>query len=172
MDQGEGARDGPDPVVRVLFGRSRAVSIRAVAFAVALFIVVALFAYATMAASENVVYFDVPRGSFDSPLWLGFERAFRHPGLVVGLAALHAYLNEGYLPAVLLASAPFLGMNIWIYHGPYPGPYVLILKPLVGSWGWLPYVIRVVFPWATLGFLVGVVVRWLRTRVVDLSEPI
>lgn len=168
----EEARDGHDLLVRVFWGRKRAVTMRAIAFAVALFVVVAIFEYANMAAYENVVYFDIPRASWDYGLWGPFRKAFRHPGLIIGLAAVHAYLNEGYLPSVLLASAPIHGVKIWVYYGPHPGPYVLILRPLVGYWEWALGVPLYALPLATLGFIVGFVVRWLRTEVLDFSEPI
>lgn len=172
MSREEGAIDEQDIGVRVLWGRSGPLSIRAVVFAVALFLAVVVFRYATMAAVEDVVYFDIARSAMDFVLWRGLVQTFSSPVLVVGLAAIHAYLNEGYLPSFLLGLAPVLGMNILIFSGPYPGPYVLTLKPIVGNWGWIPHVARVTFLWATVGFLVGFVVRWLWTEALDRSEPI
>lgn len=171
MSRESGVVDRHDLGARLLWGRSRPLSTRAVVFAVALFIVVVVFRYTSMAASEDLVYFDIARGSMEFVPWAGLNKAFSYPGLVVGLAAIHAYLNEGYLPAYLLGLAPVLGTSILIFSGPYPGPYVLTLKPLAGNWGWVSHVIRHTFLWATVGFIVGIAVRWLRTEVLGRSEP-
>lgn len=170
MSREAGGRGERDLGVRVFWGRSRPLSVRAVVFAVALFLVVLVIRYTTMAASEEVVHFDIARSAADFALWWGLIQAFRSPVLVVGLAAIHAYLNDGYLPSLLLGLAPVLGMNLLIYAGPYPGPYVLTLKPFVGNWDWIPHVARVTVLWASVGFLAGFGARWLRGEVLDRSK--
>lgn len=171
MSREAGAVDRQELGARLLWGRSRPLGTRAIVFAAALFLVVVVFRYASMAASEDIVYFDIARGSMESVPWRELNTAFSYPGLVVGLAAIHAYLNEGYLPSFLLGLAPALGTSILIFSGPYPGPYVLTLKPLVGDWEWLPQVIRYTLLWATVGFIVGLAVRWLQTEALDRPEP-
>lgn len=158
--------------VRVFWGRRDSVSLRAVAFAVVLFVVVTGFNYVDMAAAENVVYVNVNRGLYDVVLWRGVIAAFSHPGLVVGLAALHAYLNEGFLPALLLALAPTVGMDFWVYAGQFPEPYVLIPRPLVGYWGWVLSDRWIVARFGTLGFLVGLLARYIQIEVLDRPEQV
>lgn len=79
--------------------------------------------------------------------------------LVVGLAAVHAYLNEGYLPSVALASAPIFGASLWTI-GSLSGVANLYLDPASA--------VRRTFPealaFATVGFLVGIGLRWLTSR--------
>lgn len=171
MGQVTEAIERPDRRRRLFWGQSHNVSRRVVAVAVALFLVVAVIRYLNMAVSEDLVYLDLARGSLEFVPWQLFLLVVDHPVVIVGLAAISAYLNEGYLPTVLLAVAPSVGVNIWIFSGPFPGPYVLTLKPFVGHWEWVWSVTRSALPWATVGFLVGFVVRWLRTEVVGLSEP-
>lgn len=159
-----GGHDGPDPVVRFLLGRHRAVSLRAIVFAVALFLVAAVFQYATMAAAEELRQFG---GITQTLPWEALGMTLSHPGLVVGLAAIHAYLNEGCLPAVLLAAAPVLGMRTWTYYGPFGGPYVLVFEPIAGVLHSVPRVAL----YATPGIAIGFAARWLRIEYLDLPEP-
>jgi len=158
-------------LVRLVRGRRRRISVRAVEFAVALFVVVAAFEFVWMASVEELVYLDIDRGSFEYGLVTDIVDGFAHPLLLAGLAGLHAYLNEGYLPSLLLAAAPAAGASIWIFSGPHPGPYVLTLKPLVGHWEWVPTLLRLAVLPATLGFLLGILTRRIRLDVLGLPEP-
>jgi hypothetical protein len=74
--------------------------------------------------------------------------------LVIGLAATHAYFNAGYLPSVLLAVSPNIGIAIWVIQG--FDEYVAFMP-----WrfvGILPEGLLV----ATLGFLLGLGLRRIR----------
>lgn len=122
-----------------------------------------------MAAYEEVVYFNIDPEFVHSFLWQGVLEALAHPFLIAGLAALHAYLNEGYLPALVLASAPLIGDHLWIYSGSPGGPYVLTLEPLIGSWEWLPEVLSIALLWGTAGFVLGLLGRRFRTEVLGLE---
>lgn len=173
MSQSEKTVEVPDRLVRVIWGRNDAVSRRAVAFAVVLFVVVAVFNYVHMAINPDVVSLDPPRGLYDLVLWQGLIRAFGHPGFVVVLAAIYAYLNEGYLPAGLLAAAPAMGMELWIFQGAsVPGTYVIVPAPIADFWEWVPTVVRIVATYGTLGFLFGHVARYVRLEVLDRPAPV
>ena len=78
---------------------------------------------------------------------------------VVGLAALHAYLNEGYLPSLLLGWSVVFGNLSWTLVG-LSGTAAYRLD--------LPAAFERTFPeaaaLATLGFVMGVGLRRLRKR--------
>lgn len=161
----------PDRRSTLLWGQSQTLSRRVVIVAVVLLLFVAAVRFVSMSITEELVYLDLPRGSLEFVPWQAFNLVADHPVLIVGLAVVAAYLNEGFLPTVLLAVAPFIGVSIWIYSGAVPGPYVLTLKPLVGEWGWVWSVVSSAVPWAIVGFLGGLLVRWLPNESISLSEP-
>lgn len=68
-----------------------------------------------------------------------------------GLATIHAFLNEGYVPSLILAMAPSYGN--YVFNGPGAAPVWALVYIL-------PYVLTV----GTLGFLLGSTLRWFRGR--------
>lgn len=78
---------------------------------------------------------------------------------VVGLAALHAYLNEGYLPSVLLGWSPVFGNLSWT-NGSRSDVANYYLDPLTAFERTFPEALAL----ATLGFVVGVGLRRIRKR--------
>lgn len=79
--------------------------------------------------------------------------------VVVGLAAVHAYLNEGYLPSVLIGWSPVYGNVGWTIGSRREiGNYYLDLVAAFER----TFPEAVVL--ATLGFVVGVGLRWARHR--------
>lgn len=75
-----------------------------------------------------------------------------------GLAAIHANLNEGYLPSVVLAGAPAYGF--YLFNGPGAAPVWAL--DLV-----LPYAVG----YGTLGFLIGLATRRVDASRFHLPEP-
>lgn len=67
------------------------------------------------------------------------------------LAAINAYLNEGYLPSIILAAAPAYGF--YVFNGPGAGP--VWAAGIV-----LPYAVL----YGTIGFLIGMGLRQLRSE--------
>lgn len=78
---------------------------------------------------------------------------------VVGLAALHAYLNEGYLPSVLLGWSPAYGNLAWTIGSPTEVANYY-LDPAAAFERTFPEA----FVLATCGFVLGVGLRWVRRR--------
>lgn len=78
---------------------------------------------------------------------------------VVGLAALHAYLNEGYLPSVLLGWSPVYGNVVWTIGTPM-GIENYYLDPVGAFERTFPEAIVL----ATLGYIIGLGLRWIRKR--------
>lgn len=70
---------------------------------------------------------------------------------LAGLAAMHAYLNEGYVPSLVLAMAPSYGL--YVFNGPGAAPL----------WA-AAYVLPYVATAGTLGFILGGSLRWVRRR--------
>lgn len=79
--------------------------------------------------------------------------------VVVGVAAVHAYLNEGYLPSVLLGWSPVYGNAIWTI-GSWTTIRNYYLDPVAAFERTFPEAAVL----ATLGFLVGLVLRRIRQR--------
>lgn len=81
--------------------------------------------------------------------------------LVAGLAAVHAYFNLGYLTSILLALSPSIGTALWTIHGSYTNngfeEQYVGLEPMQ-VFQILPEGLLV----ATLGFLVGAALRYVR----------
>jgi hypothetical protein len=71
-----------------------------------------------------------------------------------GLAAIHAYLNEGYVPSLLVAALPSYGA--YLFYGPPPG----VVRPVSAATYVLPFAITA----GTIGFLIGFGARWARGR--------
>lgn len=96
----------------------------------------------------------------------GYLPSWHATGLffVIGLAALHAYLNEGYLPSILLGWSPVYGNFIWsIGHPSRIANYYL--DPVSAFERTFPEAVVL----ATLGFIIGVGLRWIRKRQWDYS---
>ena len=163
MEPTEEITSGPD-IVGAFLGQDRAVTLRAVVFAIVLALFMGVVAYINMSAAEGAQF----GGVEDTTLFLAIVSLDRIPVFFAGLAAVHAYLNEGYLPAVLLAAAPRVGSEMVNFAGPFGGPYTLALDPAEGVLEGLPYVL----PYATVGFLVGFAIRLLWVEVLDRPEPI
>ena len=87
------------------------------------------------------------------------SRAGAGAAFVVGLAALHAYLNDGYLPSVLLGWTPVFGNLTWTNGSP-SGVANYYLDPIAAFERTFPEALAL----ATLGFVVGVGLRWTRKR--------
>ena len=79
--------------------------------------------------------------------------------LVVSLAGLHAYLNEGYLPSILLGWSPVYGNVIWTI-GSLTAIENYFLDPVAAFERTFPEA----FVLATLGFLIGLGLRWVQKR--------
>lgn len=78
---------------------------------------------------------------------------------VIGLAALHAYLNEGYLPSILLGWSPVFGNVIWTIGSP-TAIENYYLDPVAAFERTFPEALVL----ATLGFIIGLSLRWIRKR--------
>lgn len=91
----------------------------------------------------------------------GYLPSWHATGLffVVGLAAVHAYLNEGYLPSVLLGWSPVYGNVIWTI-GSRSGIKNYYLDPIGAFESTFPEAVVL----GTLGFAIGLGLRWIRTR--------
>lgn len=86
------------------------------------------------------------------------------PVIVIGLAALHAYLNEGYLPSVLLGWSPAFGNVIWTIGSP-SGIENYYVDPVAAFERTFPEAAVL----ATLGFVLGFGLRRIRKRRRDVS---
>lgn len=78
---------------------------------------------------------------------------------VVGIAALHAYLNEGYLPSVLLGWSLVYGNVGWTI-GSLGGIENYYLDPIAAFERTFPEAVIL----STLGFVIGIGLRWARKR--------
>lgn len=75
---------------------------------------------------------------------------------VIGLAAVHAYLNEGYLPSILLGWSPVYGNVLWSI-GSLTEIKSYYLDPVSAFERTFPEAIIL----ATLGFVIGLSLRWI-----------
>jgi len=75
---------------------------------------------------------------------------------MVGLAAIHAYLNEGYVMSMLVAALPSYGH--YVFNGPGAAPV----------WA-ATYVLPFAIAAGPLGFLLGIGGRWARGRATPLE---
>lgn len=78
---------------------------------------------------------------------------------VIGLAALHSYLNEGYLPSVLLGWSPAFGNLSWTFRR-LSGVEQYYYDPVAAFERTFPEAVVL----ATLGFVFGVGLRSIRKR--------
>ncbi|NEU56416.1 hypothetical protein [Halorussus sp. MSC15.2] len=85
---------------------------------------------------------------------------------VIGLAALHAYLNEGYLPSVLLGWSLVYGNVIWTI-GSLQRIENYYLDPVAAFGRTFPEAVVL----ATLGFVIGIGLRQARKRRRDHAIP-
>ncbi|MFB6196645.1 MAG: hypothetical protein ABEI52_00025 [Halobacteriaceae archaeon] len=65
------------------------------------------------------------------------------------LAGIHGFLNEGYIPSLVLATAPSYG--VYVFNGPGAAPF----------WA-ATYVLPFAVTAGTVGFLLGIGIRWSR----------
>jgi len=79
--------------------------------------------------------------------------------VVIGLAAVHAFLNEGYLPSLLLGWSPVFGNVIWTIGSP-TGIENFYLDPIGAFQRTFPEAVVL----ATLGFVIGLGFRRIRKR--------
>jgi hypothetical protein len=77
--------------------------------------------------------------------------------IVIGLAAVHAYLNEGYLPSILLGWSPIYGSHSWTII-PLSDLEAYYLDPVSALERTFPEAVVL----ATLGFVIGLSLRRLR----------
>lgn len=150
---------------RLVVGEERRRTRVAVVFAGVLLVVAMTVDYLALAYYVGTVetpFFGSFREVFTlAPIW---ERGLASPTwvygyiLVVGLAAIHAYYNSGYLTSVVLASAPSIGTAFWSIGG--IDEYMVFTPELVFGR---------VFPeapiMATLGFLIGLGFRAVKQKV-------
>ena len=144
----------------LVVGESRARTRRALALAAGFLVGLAALEYVFL-LGPDVVWVDAAWRAFvlEPNLAVALDRGSFGAFLVVGLAAIQAYLNEGYLLSVLLASAPIFGAGLWSLGGPFRD-VKFYLDPASA--------VRRTFPealvYATVGFLVGLALRWLTGR--------
>lgn len=150
---------------RLLVGEDRRRTLSAVGLAGVLMVVAMVVDYLALSSvvgTVNTEFFWNIRDAFAlSPNpWRGGVSPTEVYGyiLVVGLAAIHAYLNSGYLTSALLASAPPIGTAFWSIGG--MDEYMLLTPELVFGR---------VFPealiMATLGFILGLGFRMVKRKV-------
>lgn len=147
-----------DRLTALLFGANRARTRRALVLAGVLLVATATIEYLLFHTGfEN----GVVETLHEVFLLVGYLPGREGMGavFVVGLAALHAYLNEGYLPSVLLGWSPVFGNLVWSITSPV-GIASYRLDPLAAFERTFPEAVAL----ATLGFLVGVGLRWTRKR--------
>lgn len=114
---------------------------------------------------EYLLYFT----GFDNEVLRTLHQVFRIDGYLptahaagalfaVSLAALHAYLNQGYLPSVLLGWSLIYGNLSWSID--FPGIEEYYLDPVAAFHRTFPEAVVL----ATIGFGIGLGLRWLRNR--------
>ncbi|WP_227353958.1 hypothetical protein [Haladaptatus salinisoli] len=149
----------------VLFGTDRTRTWRALALAGVFVIVGAGVEYLTLITGfENELLFELHQFFALDGTALGL--ATRGAVIVVGLSAIQAYLNEGYLPSLLLGIAPAYGNRLWTI-GSLDRIANLYLDPVSAAARTLPDGAIL----ASFGFLLGIGIRWaLRRRQRNSSE--
>lgn len=107
--------------------------------------------------------------AFENGVLLTLHQVFRIDGYLptahaagalfaVSLAALHAYLNQGYLPSVLLGWSLIYGNLSWTID--LPGIEEYYLDPVAAFHRTFPEAVVL----ATIGFGLGLGLRWFRNR--------
>jgi len=144
----------------LLVGESRARTRRALALAAGLLVGFAALEYAVLLGPDHELVDAIWRAFvLEADLATAADHGTLGAALVGGLAAIQASLNEGYLPSLLLASAPVFGASLWTI-GSRVRVANLHLDPASA--------VRRTFPeallFATVGFLVGLALRWLNGR--------
>ena len=92
--------------------------------------------------------------------------------VVVGLAAVHAYRNEGYLPSLLLATAPIYATYLFTVPGPVTGPVVPVADHVVFAPNWAArHVLPNTVAYGTVGFVLGIGIRYTRRRQASRGAP-
>lgn len=153
-----------DVLADLLVGRSRSRTRRALVLSAAYFLVGSGLA----ATVQGLPYEAIPRFAY------GFQNAVLiatgfgqfvdfvfAPGLVVvvGLAAIHAALNAGYLTSLLLATAPVYPHFLFTVPGPATVPAVHVGEVVVAPvWAAL-HVLPNTVAFGTLGFVLGLALR-------------
>jgi hypothetical protein len=150
----------PGRLRTLLVGESRARTRRALVLAVGFLVGLAALEYVFLLGPDHEVIDAAWRAYVLEPnLAVALDRGSFGAFLVVGLATIQASLNEGYLPSLLLASAPVFGAGLWSLGGPFRDVDIY-LDPASA--------VRRTFPeavaFATVGFLVGLALRWLNAR--------
>lgn len=85
--------------------------------------------------------------------------------LIGGLALIHAYLNEGLFPSLILATAPYYASYLFTVTGPRTGVVLTINDDLVVAPVWAAiHVFPNALLYGTLGFLTGLGARSLKRR--------
>lgn len=144
----------------LLVGEHRRLTGAAVLLAGGLFSVAGMVRYVALsrivAGSGTNVFFDVQQTFMLAPIW---EHRALVPTtwvygylLAIGLAGSHAYFNRGYLPSVLLAVAPQVGVAQWSIHG--MDAYIALTPALVFD---RVFPEGVLVP--TFGFVLGLALR-------------
>lgn len=145
--------------LRSLFvGEDRATTRRALLLAGGYVVALAVLEYAFLLGPDFELVDALWRAFvLESNLSTAVNRGTFGAVLVVGLAAIYAYLNEGYLVSVILASAPIFGAGLWTLGGPYRR-VDLYLDPVSAVQRTFPEAVL----FATVGFLLGIGLRRLR----------
>lgn len=115
---------------------------------------------------QSISHHTVPRFVY------GFRRAFLietgygqlvdlayQPGffVAVGLAAIQAYFNAGYLPSILLATAPIYPVFVFTVPGPRTLAVIRLGDDLVFAPYWAAeHVLPNTITYGTIGFLIGI----------------
>lgn len=85
--------------------------------------------------------------------------------LIAGLALIHAYLNQGYLPSLVLAAAPYYAFYVFTVDGPAYGLVVAVHDDFVIAPSWAArHVFPNAFVYGSLGFLLGLGLRYVYRR--------
>jgi hypothetical protein len=151
-------RDWQTPL---LVGEDRATTRRALLLAVGFVAVLPVVEYAYLPMGLDVAVLGEFLRAFvvEPNPTLALERGALGALVVMGLAGIHAALNEGFLPSLVLAVAPVYGLSLWLVVGT-PGNPRIAFDP-VGALGRVGLDAVML---ATVGFLLGLGFRRLRRR--------
>lgn len=155
---------------RLLLGTEREITRRALLLAVGYFVAISGFTLVLSSVSYGAVP-DFVYGfrhayliESDVDLWMEVRFTTGHV-IVLGFAATHAYLNEGYLPSLILATAPIYATLVFTVPGPVTGIVVPVTEDTVFAPHWAArHVIPNTLAYGTIGFLLGSCLRYLYRR--------